>query len=88
MKLESMESSSGAIIFEGNGTSAMHVHKPRPGSFLHFAFFGSYPLGSLRVDSGSSNQYWPNLSGAYEAMKLYGIYEAICTTIYTLLGFC
>ncbi len=68
MKLESMESSSGPIIFEGNGTSAMHVHKPRPGSFLHFAFFGSYPLGSLRVDSGAGNQYWPNLSGAYEAI--------------------
>ncbi len=68
MTLEPMENSSGEIIYEGNSTNAMHVHKPRPGSFLHFAFFGSYPLGSLRVDSGSGNQYWPNLSGVYEAV--------------------
>ena len=68
MKMESMESSKGTIVFEGNGTSAMHVHKPRPGSFMHFAFFGSYPVGSVRVDSGSGNQYIPNLSGVYEAI--------------------
>ncbi|MEE2924637.1 MAG: hypothetical protein VX619_07650 [bacterium] len=68
MKLESMESSKGTIVFEGNGTSAMYIHKPRPGSFIHFAFFGSYPVGSVRVDSGSGNQYIPNISGVYEAV--------------------
>ena len=74
MKLETMENSKGTTLFEGNGTSAEYVHQPRPGSFLHFAFFGSYPVGSVRVDSGSGNQYVPNLSGVYEAIG--GIHQS------------
>ena len=66
---QTMESSKGTLVFEGNGTSATYVHAPKPGSILHFGFFGSYPIGGVRVDSGSGVQYWPNQSGAYEAIS-------------------
>lgn len=66
---QTMESSKGTVVFEGNGTSATYVHAPKPGSILHFGFFGSYPIGGVRVDSGSGVQYWPNQSGAYEAIS-------------------
>lgn len=66
---ETMESSKGILVFEGNGTSATYSHAPKPGSILHFGFFGSYPIGGVRIDSGSGVQYWPNQSGAYQAIS-------------------
>lgn len=68
IRSEKMENASGTIVFEGDATSATFLHTPRPGYLMHFAFFGSYPVGAVRIDSGSGNQYWPNQSGVYEVI--------------------